>query len=81
MGRSGYTPYVFSKSAEVDWNQGVVEYAENGSVQAVERKGFAGGRKNLSAGAVRRGKVSSRTRIAWRGVLVNDDLVSGNSNG
>ena len=75
MGRLVVYPYVFSKSAEVDWNQGVVEYAENGSVQSVERKGFAGGRRNLSAGAVRRGTVNSRSSIAWRRVLVNDDLV------
>ena len=74
MGRKGGTPLCSLKSAEVDWNQGVVGIQKTGVCRRLKGK-------DLREGVFRRWRVSSQTSIASSRVLVNDDLVSGNSKG
>src|SRR5579863_91459 len=80
MGRKGVRPPCFAKSGEVVWNQRVAEGLKIRVCRRVKRKGLrtcVNGRKRF---AVRRGRSSSRTRITRGRVLVNDDLLDGNSN-
>jgi len=81
MGRKGVHPPCFAKSGEVVWNQYLEDLQKTGVCRRLKRKGLrtcVRGRKRF---AVRKGRSSSRTRITRGRVLVNNDLLDGNSNG
>ena len=80
MGRKGVYPLFFLKSADVAWNQRVVEIWKMGVCRRLKRRDLREGVKDVERGAIRIGGVSSRTSIACGRVLVNDDLLHGNSN-
>lgn len=71
------TPLCFSKSGEVALNQEVADWSKTRACRRLKRMGL---REGVRRGSVRRGKVTSRTSIAQREVLVNNDLGDGNSN-
>src|ERR1700743_87297 len=70
-------PLCFSKSGEVALNQGVVGGSKIRVCRRLKRRGL---RECVRREAVRRGGEISRTSITRRRVLVNNDLVDGNSN-
>jgi hypothetical protein len=77
MGRTGVPPLCFSKSGEVALNQEVADWSKTRVCRRLKRMGL---REGVRRGSVRSGKVTSRTSIAQREVLVNNDLGDGNSN-
>ena len=80
MGRKGVYPLFFLKSADVAWNQRVVEICKMGVCRRLKRRDLREGVKDVERGAFRRGRGSSLTSIASGRVLVNEYLLRGNSN-
>ena len=80
MGRRGVYPLCFLKSVEGACNQWVADGWKTSVCRRLKRRDLRGRVNAVCGGAVRRGRVSSRTSITCAGVLVNDDLLHGNSN-